>query len=209
MPKSYQKASEVANVSVRTIERWVSDYYLTLLEIYVDEIEDDDLDVVLSSNRGKSPKNPLSLIKNDKFCSNARKYVKENACKKGEPNLTSDDFCKWISNTYSCQVSKRRWLHTLGFKRHNEVYFDGHERDDVVEYRTKFVETLSNLDRKIDFDEHVPNLMEDEKPLIFDESTFYANADPSYYWSDGSSVILKQKSLGQSIMVSDLIEETH
>ena len=50
--EAYQKASEVANVSVRTIERCVS--------LRIDEIEDD---VVLSSNRGKSTKNPFSLIK--------------------------------------------------------------------------------------------------------------------------------------------------
>ena len=72
-------------------------------------------------------------------------------------------------------------MHTLGFKQINHqkgVYFDGHEPDDVVEYRTKFVETLGNLDRRFDFDEHKPNLMEGEKPLILihhDESTFYAN----------------------------------
>ena len=200
--EAYQKASEVSDVSVRTIERWVSDYYITLIELNIDEIEDEDLDVVLSSNRGKSSKNPLSLIKNDEFCTNARKYVKENACKKGEPNLTCDDFCKWVGNTYSCQIGKetaRRWLHTLGFKQvnhHKGVYFDGHERDDVVEYRAKFVETLGNLDRRFDFDEHVPNLREGEKPLVLihhDESTFYANADQSYYWSDGSSAYSQTK----------------
>ena len=49
-----------------------------------------------------------------------------------------------------------------------------------------------------------------EKPLIIvhhDESTFYANADQSCYWADDSVTILKQKSLGQSIVVSDFIEE--
>ena len=40
-----------------------------------------------------------------------------------------------------------------------------------------------------------------------DESTFYANADQAFFWSDGSSSVLKQKSLGQSIMVSDFVEE--
>ena len=40
-----------------------------------------------------------------------------------------------------------------------------------------------------------------------DESTFYANADHSQYWSDGGTTVLQQKSLGQSIMVSDFIEE--
>ena len=160
--------------------------------------------------------NPISLIKNDDFCTSARQFVKENACKKGEPNLTAEHFCKWINRTYDCLVSSetaRRWLHILGFKQINHqkgVYFDGHEREDVVEYRQKFTDRLHDLNRRCDYDGHVPNLAEGEKPLIIihhDESTLYANADQSYYWSDGSNAILKQKSLGQAIMVSDFIEE--
>ena len=38
-------------------------------------------------------------------------------------------------------------------------------------------------------------------------SMFYANADQSKHWDDGTMNILKQKSLGQAIMVSDFIEE--
>ena len=48
------------------------------------------------------------------------------------------------------------------------------------------------------------------KPLIrvvYDESTFYANCDQSYYWGDSQTSVLKQKSLGNSIMVSDFIDE--
>ena len=41
-----------------------------------------------------------------------------------------------------------------------------------------------------------------------DESTFFSNADQKCYWADGSTNVLKQKSLGQSIMVSDFIEES-
>lgn len=55
-----------------------------------------------------------------------------------------------------------------------------------------------------------PELDQNGKPIIVvhhDESTFYANADQSRYWGDEYSTVLKQKSLGQSIMVSDFIEE--
>ena len=85
------------------------------------------------------------------------------------------------------------------------MYFDGHEREDVVAYRKTFVEKLSNLDRRCIYSGHEPILYPNEKPLIIvhhDESTFYANADQSCYWADDSVTILKQKSLGQSIMVS-------
>ena len=46
-------------------------------------------------------------------------------------------------------------------------------------------------------------------PSCDDELTFYANADQSFYWSDGSTQVLKQKSLGQAIMVSDFLEEVN
>ena len=42
-----------------------------------------------------------------------------------------------------------------------------------------------------------------------DESTFYANADQTRFWHDGQSQVLRQKSLGSSIMVSDFIVEGH
>ena len=57
---------------------------------------------------------------------------------------------------------------------------------------------------------YTPQLNPGEKPLIqihHDESTFYANADQSRYWDDGTLSVLKQKSLGQAIMVSDFIDE--
>ena len=116
--------------------------------------------------------------------------------------------------TEICTDTARKWLQKLGFKKVNHtkgVYFDGHEREDVVSYRTEFLDKLEELDRRcIVYDGHVPRLFEGEKPLIcihHDESTFYSNADQKCYWSDGSTVILKQKSLGQSIMVSDFIEK--
>ena len=55
-----------------------------------------------------------------------------------------------------------------------------------------------------------PELEENEKPLIrvaHNESMFYANADQSRYWCDGQNQVLKQKSLGAAIMVSDFVDE--
>ena len=43
--------------------------------------------------------------------------------------------------------------------------------------------------------------------VFHDESTFYANADQSFFWGDGSKQALKQKSLGQSLMISDFVDE--
>ena len=37
--------------------------------------------------------------------------------------------------------------------------------------------------------------------------TIYANSDQSYFWGDDHTNVLRQKSLGASIMVSDFIDE--
>jgi len=90
------------------------------------------------------------------------------------------------------------------------VYFACHERDYVVELRKEFVAQINELEHRCIYNGHLPVLRDGERPLIVihhDESTFYANADQSQYWSDGSTTVLKQKPLGQSIMVSDFIEE--
>ena len=90
------------------------------------------------------------------------------------------------------------------------MYFDGHEHDDVIEYREQSVEKLQDLDRQCIYPGHTPQLNSGKKPLIqihHDESTFYASADQSRYWDDGTLSVLKQKSLEQAIMVSDFIDE--
>ena len=41
-----------------------------------------------------------------------------------------------------------------------------------------------------------------------DESTYYANCDQTYFWGDDETNVIKQKSLGSSLMVSDFVDET-
>jgi hypothetical protein len=112
------------------------------------------------------------------------------------------------------EETARRWLNRLGFNHKNHlkgVYFDGHEREDVIQSRHEFVPTLLHLDRITLVPKGIrPELEDNEKLLIcvaHDESTFYANADQSRYWCDGQNQVLKQKSLGAAIMVSDFVDE--
>ena len=65
------------------------------------------------------------------------------------------------------------------------------------------------LDEKTHTCDTNPDIPEGEKPLIrvVHESTFYSNSDQSRYWCDNDSQILKQKSLGSSIMACDFIDE--
>ena len=65
-----------------------------------------------------------------------------------------------------CTETARLWLRSLGFsqKYHKKgVYFDRHERQDVVDYREQFVQQLHQLDRRCIYDRHEPELLEGEK----------------------------------------------
>ena len=84
---------------------------------------------------------------------------------------------------------------------------------DVMEYRINFLARMAGYDeRSITFDGIVPQLQDGERPLIrvvHDESTFNANCDQSYFWGDEGTNVLRQKSLGAGIMVSDFIDEVN
>ena len=57
---------------------------------------------------------------------------------------------------------------------------------------------------------NTPQLTAGERPLIrviHDECTFYANSDQSFFWGDDYTNVLRQKSLGASIIVSDFIDK--
>ena len=97
----------------------------------------------------------------------------EHAYKKGEANLTVAAFREWIGTTYQTKVHEetaRRWLDILGLSQvhyQKGVYFNGHDRDDVVQYRKDFLAKLERLDEKsVKFDNIVPQLEAEEKPLI-------------------------------------------
>ena len=144
-------------------------------------------------------------------------YVRSTAYGKGEPNLTTQMFCQWVKENFNvdiCVETARRWLHHLGFDICNHqkgVFFDGHEREDVVAYRSEFLEKLAKLDETtITPDQASPSVVDEEQRhmrVVHDESTFYANADQTRFWNDGHSQVLRQKSLGSSIMVSDFLVE--
>ena len=126
-------------------------------------------------------------------------------------------FTEWVQAEHATCISEataRRWLSKLGFSHvHHQkgVYFDEHERNDVVDYRNEFLQTMNELDKiSITCDGNTPELNNGEKPLIcvvHDECTYYANSDQTYFWADKETNVLRQKSLGASIMVSDFVDE--
>ena len=147
-------ASAVTGFSHEVIRRWAFSYLTTLSQYpgSLDDIDDQFIEAELSSERGKACGNPTAILHDEEFQLAARTFVRNNAYRKGEPNLTTDMFCKWINDSYSVVISAemaRQWLHHLGFNICNHqkgVFFDGHERDDVTAYREELLEKLAKLD---------------------------------------------------------------
>ena len=104
----------------------------------IDEVTDDKLDRELESGRGRHPK-WVSLMSDEGFQKDVRAYVCDNGYVKGKPNLTLQQVASWVKEKHSIEVSTATvslWLHDLGFsyKQFSKgVYFDGHEREDVVD----------------------------------------------------------------------------
>ena len=122
-------------------------------------------------------------------------------------------------------ATARRWLHNLGFqviKKQKGTYVDGHERSDVVEYRNKYLRKMVALGFLNESNAPTPDATKNfptdlealtpeqaEKNIVFfhDESTFQANDDETWIWGERGQHVLKPKSRGSGIMVSDFIDE--
>ena len=112
----------------------------------------------------------------------------------------------------------RRWLKKMGFFYKDVkkgVYYDGHERQDVKEYRNKvFIPAWKKAScRFLLFKEDgswetPPNLQPGEKPLVLithDESTFNANDGKQRLWMKENEQPLRPKGKGKGIMVSGFL----
>ncbi|KAF9481284.1 hypothetical protein BDN70DRAFT_803826 [Pholiota conissans] len=127
-------------------------------------------------------------------------------------------------------ATAKRWMHTLGYRwtfQPSGQYVDGHEREDVVEYRQNvFLPAMEKLQGRIrawkdgaeeeltDWKEEWP-FDEDDGPRPFekrtvlwfhDESTFYANDRRRVGWvHKDAKAIPRAKGEGASLMVADFI----
>ena len=101
------------------------------------------------------------LWNNEYLNKKASRYIRGNACVKGRPNLTAGMFCHWVNETllpnetlepgFPRKVvvdTARKWMHELGFQvltAKKGAFVDGHEREDVVQYRKKFLRQMVSL----------------------------------------------------------------
>ena len=99
------------------------------------------------------------------------------------------------------------------------LYNDGHERDDVVRYRTAFLERMSAYEKRMvqyegDFMEMkiIPVLEIGVRPLLLvthDESCFGCKDGRSHCWLDDENRQIRPKGIGRSVMMSAFLCECH
>lgn len=108
------------------------------------------------SRRGKHAKTKNLLNEDDNF-DEIRNWILENEKYTITPHLLrnhiNDVFLPGIGirRTIS-EATARRWLHALGWihsRVKKGVYFDGHERQDVVEYREVFLNQMEEYERRM------------------------------------------------------------
>ena len=136
-----EMAAQMVNKSDRTVRQWRTNL-----------VENDG--ILLESKQGRYQRTGV-LWYNEELNQTAAEYVRLNASVKGTPNMTAIDFCKWVNKSllpnsslepgYPRKVSvetARRWLHHLGFEiitPRKGIFIDGHEQEDVVDYRKVFL----------------------------------------------------------------------
>jgi len=114
-----------------------------------------------------------------------------------------------------------KWLQEMSYKLQDvkkDIYKDGHEHADVIEYRQNdFFPTLKALERRIVHMKLIQTNSGQELLIIFpenllpivlvvyDESTLNANDRRSKIWIKDDNILLKKKSCGKGIMVSDFL----
>ena len=221
--RATEHAATMVKKCSRTVRRWRS------------EVIGND-GVLPESQQGRYQRSGV-LWQNEELNKKAREYVRANAAVKGRPNLTSVDFCKWVNESFlpNCTIEPgfprrigvemaRLWLHHLGFEvltARKGIFIDGHERPDVIETRTLFLRKMTKLGflhftnaptkdamRALpDVDASTNERCLKTVVLFHDESTFMANEDQPKQWGMKGEKIMKPKSKGEGIMVSDFIDK--
>lgn len=218
--KACEYAAIMMGRSERTIRQWRSDF--------LDNAE------ILENKQGRYQRSGL-LWSSEELNKKASGYIRENACVRGTPNLTSGSFCSWVNECLlpnAClepgflrKISvetARQWLHHLGFEVLSSTkgaYFDGHERPDVIASRKQFLNDMIAVgflhpdqaptpDAQKAFPDDIPlasSAIRSKLVVVFhDESTFN---DQTLQWGVKGEGMLRPKSKGSGIMVSDFIEE--
>ena len=133
---------------------------------------------------------------------------------------------RWKIKDGISHATAKRWMHQLGYRWTSQPsgqYVDGHEREDVVDYRQNiFLPAMAELEARMR--SWKDGTTEEEKPWPFDEddgprpfqnhavlwfhdeSTFYANDRRKVGWvHKDAKAVPRPKGEGASLMVADFI----
>ena len=184
------------------------------------------------SKKGKYAR--FSVLDDEDIKEKALTWLRKNIYQK-KAQVTAHTFMKYVNEELLAsftlpenapiQISLRsayRWMHKMGFtykKYKRGTFVDGHERGDVVKYRSSFLKKLHALEAT-----HKPpplpadNLQppysigsaEAARTLVLifhDETVFHTNEDKAYSWTENGRMKLKPKGQGRGIMISDFVDE--
>ncbi|XP_062500169.1 uncharacterized protein LOC134177408 isoform X3 [Corticium candelabrum] len=121
--------------------------------------------------------------------------------------MTASDFCCYI-NTDLLPNTSHSFQRVDSSKK--GVYIDGHERQDVVEERTRYLDRVHAIESNHlpppspsdVLQEHESGHMKDQSAtkwlvtIFHDESTFQSNEDQRYMWCQPDQTAIKPKSRG-------------
>lgn len=181
---------------------------------------------VSSSKRGTHVKTK-SLITHEDIYNKIRAFLQSNKFTVTPLKLQSyvnTEILADVDSDLQKSISLRtasKWLQQCGFvcsEKKIGVYFDGHERPDVILYRQKFLNEMAEYERRMVYadEEDVsklffPLIPENSKYVVLvthDESIFYSNDDTRLVWHPQNEMPLRKKGKGRSLMISDFLTET-
>ena len=76
-----------------------------LVGVGPDDIDGEFMEELLSSVRGRSCGSPGGILHDEEFRLHAREFVHKNAYKRGQPNMTLNDFHSWVEMSYNVHIS--------------------------------------------------------------------------------------------------------
>lgn len=92
------RAADCTGFTVETVRQWAFSY-ITMAPS--ENISDEYIAQELACNRGCHDSHTDSLVDDEEFQLAAREFVRKNANRKGERNLTCKMFTEWVQNNYN------------------------------------------------------------------------------------------------------------
>ena len=182
---SFQKRQKMSVMDAAQEAASITGFNERTVRAYAKEFNDNNCSFK-ETRQGKYER--MCILNDEGLRERASEFVRANAFKKGEPNMTSVSFLKFVNNEllpshhlsphFPRMISLRtaiRWLHNLGFKpvSHKKgIYIDGHEREDVVKHRDEYLTTLHTLQQT---HQSPPPIDDDDPSTSLELSPFSAN----------------------------------